>query len=70
MRHHIAQSTFNMCKDDVVMAVIEATSAVMDSTLNANLEKFKNEYQPLSVATGSGAVAVEYILELDGLTHP
>ncbi len=68
--HHIAQSTFNMCKDDVVMAVIEATSAVMDATLNANLDKFKNEYQPLSVATGSGAVAVEYILELDGFNAP
>jgi hypothetical protein len=25
--HHIAQSTYNMCKDDVIMAVIEATAA-------------------------------------------
>lgn len=64
--HHIAQSTFNMCKDDVIMAVIEATTEVMDSTLNKAADKFKNEYQLLSLATGSSAAAVEYILELDG----
>ncbi len=68
--HHIAQSTYNMCKDDVIMAVIEATSEVMEKTLRANMDKFTNEYQPLSVATGSTAVAVEYILELDGFTAP
>ena len=64
--HHIAQSTFNMCKDDVIMAVIEATTEVMDSTLNKAVDKIKNEYQLLSLATGSSAAAVEYILELDG----
>jgi hypothetical protein len=68
--HHIAQSTFNMCKDDVVMAVIESVTEVMDSTLRTNLNKFENEYQPLSLATGSSAVATEYILELDGFTAP
>lgn len=31
--HHIAQSTFNMCKDDVTMAIIEATTDVMEATL-------------------------------------
>lgn len=64
--HHIAQSTFNMCKDDVIMAVIEATSEVMEAALKNNLDNFKNEYQPLRLATGSTACAVEYILELDG----
>ncbi len=64
--HHIAQSTFNMCKDDVIMAVIEATTEVMDSTLHKAVDKIKNEYQLLSLATGSSAAAVEYILELDG----
>lgn len=64
--HHIAQSTFNMCKDDVIMAVIEATTEVMDSTLNRAADRFKSEYQLLSLATGSSAAAVEYILELDG----
>ena len=64
--HHIAQSTFNMCKDDVIMAVIEAVTAVMDSTLKNAADKIKNEYQLLSLATGSSAAAVEYILELDG----
>ena len=68
--HHIAQSTFNMCKDDVVMAVIEATTEVMESTLRNAIDKFKNEYQLLSLATGSTACAVEYILELDGFNAP
>ncbi|HHT19487.1 MAG: DUF2193 domain-containing protein [Euryarchaeota archaeon] len=68
--HHIAQSTFNMCKDDVTMAIIEATTAVMDSTLNKALPKFKNEHEILSLATGSSACAVEYILELDGFNAP
>jgi hypothetical protein len=68
--HHIAQSTFNMCKDDVTMAIIEATTAVMDSTLNKALPNFKSEFEVLSLATGSSACAVEYILELDGFNAP
>ncbi len=68
--HHIAQSTFNMCKDDVTMAIIESTTAVMDSTLNKALPNFKSEFEVLSLATGSSACAVEYILELDGFNAP
>lgn len=68
--HHIAQSTFNMCKDDVVMAVIEATTEVMESTLRSALDRFKSEYQPLALATGATACAVEHILELDGFNAP
>src|SRR5664279_6110984 len=68
--HHIAQSTYNMCKDDVIMAVIEATTGVMESTLNNAIPDFKNEYEPLSLATGSSACAVEYMLELDGFNAP
>ena len=68
--HHIAQSTYNMCKDDVIMAVIEATTGVMAATLNKALPDFKNEYEPLSLATGASACAVEYMLELDGFNAP
>lgn len=68
--HHIAQSTYNMCKDDVIMAIIEATTGVMESTLNNAVDNIKNEYQILSLATGSSACAVEYILELDGFNAP
>lgn len=64
--HHIAQSTYNMCKDDVIMAVIEATTEVMDSTLRKAEDSIKSEYQLLALATGASAAAVEYILELDG----
>lgn len=68
--HHIAQSAYNMCKDDVILAVIDATTDVMESTLNQAIPEFKNEYQPLTVATGSSACAVEYMLELDGFNAP
>lgn len=39
--HHISQSTFNMCKDDVVMAAIDATTAVMESTLKKQKGRLK-----------------------------
>jgi hypothetical protein len=68
--HHIAQSTFNMCKDDVVMAIIEAVTEVMETTLRGAVDGFKNIYQLLTLATGSTACAVEYILELDGFNAP
>nr|WP_321352581.1 DUF2193 domain-containing protein [uncultured Methanoregula sp.] len=64
--HHISQSTYNMCKDDVVMAVIESVTEVMERTLKASAPKMKSEHEVLSVATGSSASAAEYILELDG----
>src|SRR5512136_502516 len=64
--HHISQSTFNMCKDDVIMATIEAATGVMDLSLRAAIPKFRNEYDILSLATGASACAAEYLLELDG----
>lgn len=64
--HHISQSTFNMCKDDVIMASIEAATEVMERSLRASLPNFKSEYDLLSLATGASACATEYILELDG----
>jgi len=64
--HHISQSTYNMCKDDVVMAVIESVTEVMEKTLEAAAPTMKNELQVLSVATGASASAAEYILEQDG----
>lgn len=68
--HHISQSTYNMCKDDVIMAIIEATTDVIESTLKNAIKDFKSEYQILSLATGAAACAVEYILELDGFNAP
>lgn len=69
--HHISQSTFNMCKDDVVMSVIEAETDVLESTLNKALKQgIDNEYHVLSLATAATAAGAEYILELDGFTAP
>ncbi|MDV0444328.1 DUF2193 domain-containing protein [Methanorbis rubei] len=68
--HHISQSTYNMCKDDVVMATIEAVTGVIDKTLHAALPNIKSGYQLLDVATGASAVAAEYLLEMDGFNAP
>ncbi|MDO9538666.1 MAG: DUF2193 domain-containing protein [Methanocalculus sp.] len=68
--HHIAQSTFNMCKDDVIMATIDAVTGVMEKTLDAGVDKLKSEFELLSLATGASACATEYILELDGFNAP
>ena len=64
--HHISQSTFNMCKDDMIMGIIEATTDVIETSLKGNLDNFKSVFDVLSLATGSSACATEYILELDG----
>jgi hypothetical protein len=68
--HHIAQSTFNMCKDDVIMATIDAVTGVMEKSLDAGVDKVKSEFEVLSLATGASACATEYILELDGFNAP
>jgi hypothetical protein len=66
--HHISQSMYNMVKDDVTMEIINAVSAVMESTLKKAKGKFKDENSVLSVATGSTAAAVTKILWMDGFT--
>ncbi|WOF16611.1 DUF2193 domain-containing protein [Methanoplanus sp. FWC-SCC4] len=68
--HHIAQSTYNMCKDDMVMGIIEAVTDVIENSLRQNVDKFNSVNQVLSLATGSSAAAAEYILELDGFNGP
>ena len=68
--HHISQSTYNMCKDDMIMAIIEATTDLIDKTLNDNINNYKSEFDVLSLATGTSASGVEYILELDGFNAP
>lgn len=68
--HHISQSTYNMCKDDMIMGIIEATTDLIDKTLIDNLDNYNSEFDVLSLATGTSAVGVEYILELDGFNAP
>lgn len=68
--HHIAQSTYNMCKDDVIMATIDAVDDVLINTLEANVEKFEDQRSVLSAATGSTAAATTHILSLDNMTVP
>ena len=64
--HHISQSSFNMCKDDMVMSIIESVTEVIERTLRGSVKKFKSPEQVVSLATGASAAATEYILEMDG----
>ncbi len=70
--HHIAQSAYNMFKDDMVFGIYEAVMDVFENTLRRGLEEnaYKNEYDVLSVATGAPACATAYILWLDSFTVP
>jgi hypothetical protein len=70
--HHIAQSAYNMFNDDMVFAIYEAVTGVLENTLDRALkaDAFKGPYDVLSVATGSTACATAYILWKDSFTVP
>jgi hypothetical protein len=70
--HHLGPATFNMFKDDMVFNIYTAVTQVYENTLKRGLEMdaFKGPYDVLSVATGSGACAVAYILWKDAFTVP
>jgi len=70
--HHIAQSAYNMFKNDMVFGIYEAVMGVFENTLRRGLEEkaYKNEYDVLAVATGAPACAAAYILWLDSFTVP
>jgi hypothetical protein len=70
--HHIAQSAFNMFKDDMVFGIYEAVMGVFENTLRRGLEQdaYKSPYDVLAVATGAPACATAYILWLDSFNVP
>jgi len=70
--HHIAQSSFNMFKDDMTFAIYEAVTQSLENTLRRGLEQnaYKSPYDVLSVATGAPATATAYVLWLDSFTVP
>ena len=70
--HHIAQSAFNMFKNDMVFGIYEAVTGVLENTLRRGLEQdaYKSPYDVLAVATGAPACAAAYILWLDSFTVP
>lgn len=70
--HHIALSAFNMFKDEMVFAIYDAVTQVLENTLRRGLRQdaYKSEYDVLSVATGATACATAYILWKDSFTVP
>jgi hypothetical protein len=70
--HHIAQSAYNMFKDDMSFGIYEAVMGVFENTLRRGVEQdaYKSEWDVLAVATGAPACAAAYILWLDSFTVP
>ncbi len=70
--HHIAQSAFNMFKDDMAFGIYESVMQAFKSTMYRGLEAdaYKGPYDVLSVATGAPACASAYILWKDSFTVP
>jgi hypothetical protein len=69
--HHNSQTMFNFAQDPIIMAIFEAHTAALESTLNRGLEQgFKNEYGPVGLAVGTGAVLMAYEFLLDYMPIP
>lgn len=70
--HHIAQSAYNMFKNDMAFGIYEAVMGVFANTMRRGVEQdaYKSEWDVLSVATGAPACAAAYILWLDSFTVP
>ncbi len=70
--HDIAESAFNMFKDDMAFGIYESVMGVFENTLRRGLEQdaYANPYKVLSVATGAPACATAYIMWQDSFTAP
>ncbi|MGD2047907.1 MAG: DUF2193 family protein [Chloroflexota bacterium] len=69
--HHNSQTGFNFAQDPIIMAMLEAHTDVLESTLNRGLENgFSSEYAPLSLAVGTGAAGMAYEFLLDYMPIP
>lgn len=64
--HHVGQMAYNMCKDDMTMAVFEAVARCLERTLKAGVASLSDINRiPIFDIT---ATACAYILSLDGIT--
>lgn len=64
--HHNSQTMFNFAQDPIVMAIFEAHTAALESTLQRGLDQgFKNEYSVIGLAVGTGAALMAYEFLLD-----
>jgi len=64
--HHIGQMAYNMCKDDMTMAIFEAVARCLERTLKANITSLSSlDSIPIFEITGTASA---YIMHLDGIT--
>jgi hypothetical protein len=68
--HHIGPGYYNLCRDQMVMAILESVTAVMKRTLEKSLSDglLKNIHHVMSVATGACSASVAEIMSWDGFT--
>jgi hypothetical protein len=70
--HHMAQSAYNMFKDDMAFGIYESIMGVFENTLRngVNLGAYKSQWDVLAVATGAPACGTAYLLLKDSFTVP
>ncbi|MEM3522570.1 MAG: DUF2193 family protein [Candidatus Bathyarchaeia archaeon] len=66
--HHVSQTTYNLCKSDIVMAILESLTEVLEKTINKAIKERKIK-DPYKIPTWElTAAASAYIMRLDGFT--
>lgn len=69
--HHNSQTMFNFAQDPIIMAIFEAHTAALESTLKRGLDQgFKNEYGVVGLAVGTSAALMAYEFMLDYMPIP
>jgi hypothetical protein len=63
--HHVGQMTYNMCRDDMTMAVFESVARCLENTLKAGAATFSTIYDIPSIFNITGTASA-YILNMDG----
>lgn len=68
IEHHISQMAYNMCKDDLIMAVFEVVADVLEKTMDRAVSQGKLKDPFFVPVVSITAAAVACILREDGFT--
>lgn len=63
--HHLSQSIYDLCKDDMVFSILEGIAEITENTLK-KIKHYENLSQILSVSNSCASAAITYILENEG----
>jgi hypothetical protein len=66
--HHVSQTTYNLCKSDITMAILESLTKVLENNINKAIQEGKIK-DPYKIPTWElTAASSAYIMRLDGFT--